>query len=93
MRVLARRITLSRAVVLKPPFDHITVEAGKMGGQSCIRGLRITGKRVLEIVALYHDRNELFADYPDLNEEDLRQALAFASANLDERIELLDFAS
>lgn len=64
-----------------------------MGGQLCVRGLRITVKRVLEIVAAYPDRKELFADYPDLEEEDLRQCLAYASANLDERIEVLDFAS
>jgi len=64
-----------------------------MGGQPCIRGLRLTVKRVLDILATYPDRQELFADYPDLEEEDLRQALAFAAASLDERIEILDYAS
>jgi len=64
-----------------------------MGGQPCIRGLRITVKRVLEILATYPDRHELFADYPDLEEADLQQALAYAAANLDERIEILDYAS
>ena len=80
-------------MVLNAPFDRITIEPDKMNGQPCVRGLRITVKRVLEIVAFYQDRKELFADYPDLEEEDLKQALAFASANLDERIEVLDFAS
>ena len=78
---------------LKPPFDRISVEPSKMGGQPCIRGLRLTVKRVLDILATYPDRQELFADYPDLEEEDLRQALAFAAASLDERIEILDYAS
>lgn len=78
---------------LKPPFDRITIEPGKLGGQPCIRGLRITVKRVLEILAAYPDRKELFADYPDLEEADLQQALAFAAAQLDDRIEVLDYVS
>jgi len=78
---------------LKPPFDRITIESDKLGGQPCIRGLRITVKRVLEVLAEYEDRRELFSDYPDLQAEDLKQALAFASAHLDERIEILDYVS
>lgn len=57
-----------------------------MSGQACIRGMRITVKRVLEILATYPNRAELFAEFPELEEEDLREALAFAAANLDERI-------
>ncbi|MDP9171026.1 MAG: DUF433 domain-containing protein [Acidobacteriota bacterium] len=63
-----------------------------MGGQPCIRGLRITVKRVLEILRAYPERAELFADYPDLNEADIQQALQFASAHLDDRVEILDYA-
>ena len=73
---------------LKPPFDRITIEPGKMGGQPCIRGMRITVRRVLEIIATYPDRAELFQNYPDLQEEDLQQALAFAAAPLDGSIDL-----
>jgi len=73
---------------LNAPFDRITIEPAKMGGQPCIRGMRITVRRVLEILATYPDRNELFADYPDLEEEDLRQALAFAAATVDGTIDL-----
>ena len=72
---------------LKPPFDRITVEAGKMGRQPCIRGMRITVRRVLEILATYTDRAELFQEYPDLQEEDLRQALGFAAATVDGTID------
>jgi uncharacterized protein (DUF433 family) len=64
-------------MTLKPPFDRITIEPDKMGGQPCIRGLRITVKRVLEILRAYPDRNDLFADYPDLEEADLQQALSY----------------
>ena len=73
---------------LRLPFDRITTEPGKMGGQPCIRGMRITVRRVLEILATYPDRHELFEDYPDLEEEDLRQALAFAAAAVDGTINL-----
>jgi uncharacterized protein (DUF433 family) len=80
-------------MTLKPPFDRIAIEPEKMGGQPCIRGLRITVKRVLEILACYTDRKELFTDYPDLEEADLQQALLFAAAHLDDQIEILDYAS
>ncbi len=73
---------------LKPPLDRITIEPGKMGGQPCIRGMRITVRRVLEILATYPERLELFKDYPDLQEEDIQQALAFAAATLDSSIDL-----
>jgi len=68
----------------------ITIEPGKMGGKPCIRGLRISVENVLSILASYSDRRELFEDYPDLEEDDLRQALAFAAASLDDRVEILD---
>jgi uncharacterized protein (DUF433 family) len=55
-------------VTLKPPFDRITIESDKMGGQPCIRGLRITVKRVLELLGSYTDRTELFADYPGISD-------------------------
>ena len=62
---------------LKAPFDRITIDPAQMGGQPCIRGMRITVRRVLDIVATYPDHKELLADYPDLEIEDLAQALAF----------------
>jgi uncharacterized protein (DUF433 family) len=40
----------------------------------------------LEALAVYPDREELRREYPELEDEDIRQALAFAAANLDERI-------
>lgn len=44
-------------------------------------------------MATYPDRAELFQEHPSLEEADLKQALAFAAAKLDERIEILDLAS
>lgn len=51
-----------------------------MNGQPCIRDLRLTVRRVVELVALYPDRNELHMEFPELDEEDIRQALEFAAA-------------
>lgn len=55
-----------------------------MNGQPCIRGMRITVRRVVEAVATYPDRNDLLRNYPELDSEDVRQALAFAAANLED---------
>jgi len=68
-------------------FDRITVNPRQMNGQPCIRGMRLTVRRVLEAMATYPDRSKLLREYPELEEEDLRQALAFAAANLDDKIE------
>lgn len=56
-----------------------------MNGQPCIRALRLTVRRVVEAVAMYPDRNDLFRNYPELEPEDVQQALAFAAANLEDR--------
>jgi len=56
-----------------------------MGGQPCIRDLRITVRRALQAIALYPDRDELRSEYPELENEDLKQALEFAAAQLEDR--------
>ncbi|BBL74572.1 DUF433 domain-containing protein [Methylomagnum ishizawai] len=58
-------------------FDRITINPEVMNGQACIRGMRLTVKRVVEAVALYPDREELKAEYPELMDEDIRQAVHF----------------
>lgn len=60
-------------------FDRITVNPKKMNGQPCIRDLRLTVRRVLEVLATYPDREEIGRDYPELDDEDIRQALAYAA--------------
>jgi uncharacterized protein (DUF433 family) len=62
-------------------FDGVTWNPAQMNGQPCIRGMRITVRRVLQLIAQYPDHNALFADYPQLEEEDLRQALAYAAVS------------
>ncbi len=67
-------------------FDRITSDPAKMNGQPCIRGMRLTVRRVLEALATYPDREELRAQYPELEDEDIRQALEYAAANLDDKV-------
>lgn len=67
-------------------FDRITSDPSRMNGQPCIRGMRLTVRRVLEAVALYPDRHELRREYPELDDEDIRQALEYAAANLDDQV-------
>ena len=70
-------------------FDRITQNPARMSGQPCIRDLRLTVKRVLVALALYPDRETLRSEYPELEDEDIRQALSYAAAALeDELLEL-----
>jgi len=63
-----------------------------MNGQPCVRGMRLTVRRVIEAVATYPNREELFRNYPDLEPEDIQQALAFAAANLEDSAAATDAA-
>jgi uncharacterized protein (DUF433 family) len=65
-------------------FDRITVEPGKCGGKPCIRGMRITVRRVLELLASYPDQGAVMAEYPLLEPDDIRQAMRFAAAAVDD---------
>jgi len=67
-------------------FSRITSDPAVMNGQPCIRGMRLTVRRVLEALATYPDRQEFSAEYPELEDEDIRQALAYAAANLDDQV-------
>lgn len=67
-------------------LERISVNPTRMNGQPSIRDLRLTVRRVLEILALYPDREELYREYPELEAEDIRQALAFAAASMSDQI-------
>jgi uncharacterized protein (DUF433 family) len=67
-------------------FDRITMDSSRMNGEAYIRNLRLTVRRVLEALATYPDREELKREYPELEDEDIRQALAFAADMLDDRV-------
>ena len=66
-------------------FDRITCDPSRLNGQPCVRNLRITVRRVVEAVAVYPDRQELHREYPELEDADIRQALEYAAANLDDK--------
>lgn len=57
----------------------ITIEAGKLGGKPCIRGMRITVYDVLDYLASGMTEDEILHDFPDLTREDIRACLAFAA--------------
>lgn len=73
-------------------FDRITTNPEILGGQPTIRGMRLTVRRVVEAVAAYPDREELLREYPELEPEDVRQALEYAASILDDRIVPLESA-
>ncbi|MFZ0240653.1 MAG: DUF433 domain-containing protein [Desulfobacterales bacterium] len=73
-------------------FDRITRNPAQMNGQPCIRGMRLTVRRVLEAMAMYPDRNVLFKEYPELEDEDFRHALEFAAATMDDKVAELRIA-
>jgi uncharacterized protein (DUF433 family) len=66
-------------------FTRITVEPDKMGGVPCIRGLRIPVATVVGMVADGMIEKEILKAYPDLEAEDIRQALRYAAEAVRER--------
>jgi uncharacterized protein (DUF433 family) len=67
-------------------LDRITSNPKQMNGQPCIRNLRITVRRVIELLATYPNREELHQEYPEIEDEDIQQVLIFASSYLDDQI-------
>ena len=67
-------------------FDRITTDITRMNGEACIRNLRLTVRRLLEALATYPDRAELKGEYPELEDEDIRQVLAFAAALVEDQV-------
>lgn len=66
-------------------FTRITVDPERMGGEPCIRGLRIPVATVLGMMADGMSEEEILAAYPDLEAEDLHEALRYAAVALQER--------
>ena len=66
-------------------FERITVNPAQMGGAPCVRGLRIPVATVVGLVAQGMTEARIVDEYPDLEVADIREALAFAAAAVDER--------
>ena len=60
-------------------FDRITMNPDVMGGKPCIRGMRVTVGMIVEALAAGRTIADLLADFPYLEEQDIREALAFAA--------------
>lgn len=67
-------------------LERITSNPARMNGQLCIRNLRLTVLRVIELLVTYLDKQELIREFPELEEEDVQQALIYASTYLDNRV-------
>lgn len=60
-------------------LDRITQDAGVMGGKACIRGIRVTVGMIVGQIGAGHTIEEILADYPYLEREDVLQALRYAA--------------
>lgn len=74
-----------RAWEMEMRFTRITVDPGQMGGVPCIRGLHIPVATVVGMVADGMAEAEILAAYPDLEAEDLHEALRYAAEAVGER--------
>ena len=66
-------------------FGRITCHPAQMGGVPCIRGLRIPVATIIGLLAQGMSRAQVLADYPDLEPEDIEEALRYAASAVDER--------
>ncbi|MCX8087354.1 MAG: DUF433 domain-containing protein [Rhodocyclaceae bacterium] len=64
-------------------LDRITLEPGVCGGKPCIRGMRIRVSDILEMLGEGVSMEEILADFPDLEREDILASLQFAARRSD----------
>ena len=60
-------------------FPRITIDPRKLGGQACIRGLRIPVHLILDLLAAGETPDQILRDYPDLQPQDIREAIEYAA--------------
>lgn len=65
-------------------LDRITRNPDVMGGKPCLRGTRVTVAAVVGLIASGHTHAEILAAYPYLQDDDVRQALAYAAWRVEE---------
>ena len=66
--------------------ERITIDPAVCGGRPCIRGMRIRVSDILEMLAAGATPDVILADYPYLEDEDIRAALEYAARSVDHRI-------
>jgi uncharacterized protein (DUF433 family) len=67
-------------------FDRITFDAQIMGGRACIRGMRLPVSMIIGQIAHRATKEEVLADYPDLESGDIQQALEYAAWLVQEEV-------
>ncbi len=67
-------------------YDRITFDPQVMGGRACIRGMRIPVSIVVKLVANGMTVEQILREYPDLEAEDVYQALQYAADLVDEEL-------
>jgi uncharacterized protein (DUF433 family) len=73
-------------------LERITIDPQICDGQPTIRGMRITAKTVLEYLAAGETEANILSAYPQLEKEDIRACLQFASRNLEKKVHLFELA-
>jgi uncharacterized protein (DUF433 family) len=72
--------------IAMPRLERITIDPNQMGGVPCIRGLRIPVATIVAMVAEGMTPEQILAAYPDLELEDIREALRYAAEAVRERV-------
>lgn len=70
-------------------FDRVTLNPAVMGGKPCIRGMRVTVGMILGLLATKISREQILAEYPYLEPEDIDAALEYAAWRVEEREEVI----
>jgi uncharacterized protein (DUF433 family) len=78
-------LTPSGVIFLTMVFDRITVTPGVMGGQPCIRGMRVSVSMIVGEIGAGRSLDEVLEDFPYLEREDVLQALRYAAWRVSER--------
>lgn len=73
-------------------LDRITVDPDIMGGRPCVRGMRFPVSRILGMLAAGENEEAILANHPDLEAQDIHQALAYAALLADNQIVTLGSA-
>lgn len=71
-------------------FNHITLDPDKCFGKPCIRGMRMPVASILSYLASGMNTDEILKEWPELEREDIQQALAYASWAMGERVVSLE---
>ena len=67
-------------------FERITFDANVTCGRACIRSMRITVSLIVNLVANGMTTNEILTEYPDLEPDDIREALQYAASLASEEV-------